>query len=197
MPIEARREQVLDATLRLIGERGYSAATMEAIAREADIAKPVVYDAYPSRGQLLRALLEREEARALDALAEAMPMPEPGTDPDPDAVAIAAVRAFLQAVHDNPTAWRLMLLPTDGMPEIVGEHVDAGRAVALEGVRSLMAWGIEKRGEVAADFDVEVASRAIYATVEHAARLVLSDPGEFPPERFAEFFATLLRALPR
>jgi AcrR family transcriptional regulator len=33
MPIEVRREQVLDAALRLISEHGYSAASMEASAR--------------------------------------------------------------------------------------------------------------------------------------------------------------------
>jgi AcrR family transcriptional regulator len=45
MPIEARREQVLDAALRLITDRGYDAVTMEAIARESDLSKPVVYNA--------------------------------------------------------------------------------------------------------------------------------------------------------
>ncbi|HEX4246679.1 MAG TPA: helix-turn-helix domain-containing protein, partial [Pseudonocardia sp.] len=43
MPIEVRREQVLDATLKLITERGYAAASMEAVAREVDLAKPRVY----------------------------------------------------------------------------------------------------------------------------------------------------------
>ena len=33
MPIEVRREQVLDAALRLICEHGYAAANMEALAR--------------------------------------------------------------------------------------------------------------------------------------------------------------------
>src|SRR5882757_2405021 len=73
MPIEVRREQVLDATLKLIVERGYPAATMEAVARQAELAKPRVYSAYPGRGPLLRALLEREERRVVTALAEAMP----------------------------------------------------------------------------------------------------------------------------
>ncbi|MDT5015778.1 MAG: hypothetical protein QOD39_1938, partial [Mycobacterium sp.] len=73
MPIEARRDQILEAALRLITAQGYSAATMEAIAREADIAKPRVYAAYPGREPLMQALLEREEARIIAALATAMP----------------------------------------------------------------------------------------------------------------------------
>ena len=49
MPIEARRDQILDGALRLIIERGYTAASMEAIAREANIAKPRVYTAIAER----------------------------------------------------------------------------------------------------------------------------------------------------
>ncbi|HWI06822.1 MAG TPA: helix-turn-helix domain-containing protein, partial [Solirubrobacteraceae bacterium] len=73
MPIHVRREQVLDAALRLITNVGYGALTMEAVAREAGLSKPVVYNAFPGRTALLSALLAREEGRALGALAEAMP----------------------------------------------------------------------------------------------------------------------------
>src|SRR3954453_18749022 len=57
MPIEARREQVLDSALRIICERGYAAANMEAIARETGVAKTVVYEAYGTRERVPRALL--------------------------------------------------------------------------------------------------------------------------------------------
>ena len=47
MPIAVRREQALDAALALIADHGYGAITMEAIAREGNLAKPVLYNAYP------------------------------------------------------------------------------------------------------------------------------------------------------
>jgi AcrR family transcriptional regulator len=59
MPIDARRDQILDAAQRLIIADGYAAASMEAIAREANLVKPRVYAGYSGRGQLLRTLLER------------------------------------------------------------------------------------------------------------------------------------------
>ncbi|MFD6157212.1 helix-turn-helix domain-containing protein [Nocardia sp. NPDC060256] len=42
MRLAVRREQVLDAALRLVTQHGYAAITMEAVAREAELAKPHV-----------------------------------------------------------------------------------------------------------------------------------------------------------
>src|SRR3954465_1804228 len=128
MPIEVRREQVLDAALRIICERGYSAANMEAIARETGVAKTVVYEAYGTRERLLRSLLEREEARLLAAL-----------EVPPEAGLIEWVEHGLRAVRSNPAEWRLLLAPAEGTPALVREHLDAGRAVVLQHLRGVLA----------------------------------------------------------
>ena len=75
MPPEERREQCPDATLALIAGKGYESVSMEGIARRAGVTKPVVYDLFGSLADLLEALLEREEERALAQLAELMPAP--------------------------------------------------------------------------------------------------------------------------
>ena len=41
---------------------------------------------------------------------------------------VTVVIAFLEVVLANPHAWRLILLPTEGTPEMVREHVARGRA---------------------------------------------------------------------
>src|SRR5262249_51657456 len=66
---ERRRPLVLDAALGLFVERGYRGTAMEAIAEAAGVTKPVVYECYPSKAELFRALLEREEGRLLEAVA--------------------------------------------------------------------------------------------------------------------------------
>jgi hypothetical protein len=67
----------------------------------------------------LRALLEREEARALAQLAEAMPA---APSSDPDEVVVEGYLAFLGSVRANPATWRLILVPAEGTPELVREH---------------------------------------------------------------------------
>jgi AcrR family transcriptional regulator len=197
MPIEVRREQVLDAALRLISQNGYGAATMEAIAREADLAKPVVYNAYPGRGPLLQALLAREEQRGLQDVGTALS--ELALDGDLDATLITAFRRFLQSVQDHPVTWGLILVPAEETPAEVSsaevrEHVEGGRRLALDGLRALVRAGIAVRpglGQV----DVELVARALLATCEQAAKLVLTEPAEFSPERYAQFAQQLLGLL--
>ncbi len=176
MPIEVRREQVLDAALRIICARGYGAANMEAIARETGVAKTVVYDAYGGRDRLLRALLEREERRILATL-------EAPAEGD----LLAWVEHGLRAVRANPAEWRLLLAPAGETPDLVREHVEAGRAVVLEHVRALL--------RPFGPSDPELAARAVLALAERAALDVLEDPEAFTPERYMAFVRGLTRAL--
>ncbi len=43
MTAEARREQLLDVTKAIVAERGFHAVSIEAVAREAGITRPIVY----------------------------------------------------------------------------------------------------------------------------------------------------------
>jgi AcrR family transcriptional regulator len=195
LPPEERRTQLLDAALALIAEHGYDGVSMEGVAREAGVTKPVVYDLFPNRGELLRALLQREEERALRELATAIPFPPP-TDPDPDDVLVDGIIAYLRAVAANPMAWRLILLPTEGMPDVVREHVDQGRAEVVRQLEALIAWGIQRRGGPT-DLDVALAAQGLLAVGEHGARLVMTDPEHYSPERIGAEARKLLSALAR
>ena len=64
---------MLDAALEQFVEHGYRGTSMEAIAEAAGVSKPVVYECYPSKEKLFRALLEREEQRLGEAVAAALP----------------------------------------------------------------------------------------------------------------------------
>ena len=60
-----RREQLLDATKTIVAERGFHAVSIEAVAREAGITRPIVYGHFRDLPGLLEALVQRETARAL------------------------------------------------------------------------------------------------------------------------------------
>jgi AcrR family transcriptional regulator len=194
LPPEERREQILDAALHLIAENGYGGASMEAVARGTGVAKPVVYDIFGGRAELLHALLEREERRALGQLAEVVPLLP--TEDDPDQVLRETAGRFLDAVAESPDRWRLILLPVDGTPEMVREHVERGRSSLLEQVQALIVWGLDARGGPTS-LDPELAARGLLALGEHAARLILTDPQEYPRARLVEFMGVLLAALER
>jgi AcrR family transcriptional regulator len=193
LPPAQRREQLLDAALRLIAREGYGGASMEAVAREAGVTKPVVYDAFGGRGEMLRALLEREENRALQEGAWAIPaLPQ---DRDPDELLTDGVLAFLRAVRAHPDPWRLILLPVDGTPDVVREHVERGRQAVLEQLEELVKWGLERRG--GPGLDPEIGAHVISAVAEQSARLVLTEPARFTPERLGTFIARLMAGLQR
>jgi AcrR family transcriptional regulator len=143
----------------------YGAVTVEAIAREADLAKPSVYNAYPGLGPLLQVLLEREEARGLQALADAAP-PHRG---DAAEMLVLWVHSLVHAIAADPAPWRLMLIPPAETPAIVREHVQAGRDLAFQQVRSLTGALLDKRP--------------------------ITDPDECPPQRLITYAEDLLRAL--
>ncbi|NHA01077.1 TetR family transcriptional regulator [Nocardioides sp. W3-2-3] len=56
---------MLDAALRIIDRDGYDRVSIDAVAKEAGVTRPVVYGAYDGLGPLLMALLERQQKRAL------------------------------------------------------------------------------------------------------------------------------------
>jgi AcrR family transcriptional regulator len=192
VPPGERREQLLDAALGLIGAHGYRGATMEAIAREAAVAKPVVYRTFTSREALLMALLERERERALGTLESALPTDLAGATPE--ALLRDGARAVLAAVQSRPEAWRLILLPAGETPALVQAEVEAGRALVRRQITELIRWAIDSRPGLP-DVDPELAARMFMAAGEEAMRLVLTEPEAYTPEAFAEFAGRLLGAV--
>jgi AcrR family transcriptional regulator len=189
MPIEVRREEVLDAALRLILSDGYPAATMEGIAREAQLAKPRVYTAYPGRGPLLLALLEREQQRAITDLADAMPAFT--DDADFDATLVGAAINLLNAVAAHPGPWQLLIVPANDAPLEVQQHTQARRQFALNNLRALLEWGTGQRPALA-QLDLELAARTLLVAGEDAVRLVLTSPDRYTAERYGNYLRTLL-----
>jgi AcrR family transcriptional regulator len=189
MHIDVRREQVLDATLRLINRKGYAALTMEAISREVDLAKPRVYAAYPGLDPLLLALFEREEKRTITALAAAMPaFTETAVL---DEILVEAMTNLLKAVEANPESWRLLLTPASDAPAQVRDRFEAGRQFALGRLQELLVWGGDRRPGLA-DLDLELTAISLLAIGEQAVRMVLSDPEQFTADRYQRFARGLL-----
>ena len=188
MAPEQRREQLLDATLSVIVEQGYSGVSIEAVARTAGVTRPVIYDHFPNLGRLLYALVEREERIALEQLEHVVPQ-DPELEP-PDLLT-AGVRQFLDAVASRPMTWRVILLPPAGTPAVVRQHIETNRSQTLRRIERLVRWALE-RPQLPNDLDVELTARAIRDLGEEAGRMVLTDPEHYPPERYERFAQSVM-----
>src|SRR3954454_24957464 len=107
MSAEERREQLLDVTKRIVSEHGFHAVSIEAVAREAGISRPIVYGHFQDLPGLLQALVDREAARALHQLDSVLPA-DLGHG-DPAERLLTALRGYLEAVRSDPDTWRLVL----------------------------------------------------------------------------------------
>jgi AcrR family transcriptional regulator len=190
MTARERREQLLDVTKEIVGEQGFHAVSIEAVARRAGITRPIVYAHFGELSQLLEAMLEREGQRALSQLAEILPTdPEQG---DPRELLLAALRGYLEAVQADPMTWRLVLVPPEGAPELLREQVEEGREAVIAALATVVAPGIAPGSGTP---DPDLTARLLSAVADEAARLMLSDPEEYPIERLMAHARWLLNEL--
>jgi AcrR family transcriptional regulator len=188
-----RRQQLLDTTLDLVVERGFHAVTIEAVAQGAGVTRPIVYKQFNDLPGLVRALVDREEDRAITQLAHAIP-DVPG-DRDPDELLVEGLQLYLEAVQEAPKTWRLILLPPEGVPAVFHERTNRTRRNVLRQLERLVAWGIERRG--GPSLDSELFARLLMEMAEDSARLILTQPEKFSIERIVDFARTLMSAVNR
>lgn len=196
LPPEQRREQLLDTTLELVTDaRSFDDVSMESVARAAGVTKPVVYDFFANRGELLAGLIEREEERTLAELASAIPAP-PWLDQDPDDVLKQAIETFLDAVQRNPRRWLLILHPVEGTPEEIRAKVEHIREGIVRLATDLLGVGFAVR-QSSTDIDLDLVSRMLVGNAEEGARLMLQRPDEYPRERLLGFVDWMTTIIPR
>ena len=177
MPAEARREQLLDVTKAIVAARGFHAVSIEGVAREAGISRPIVYGHFEDLPGLLDALVAREGARALGQLADVLPAALARSDPEERLV--AALGGYLEAVQSDPVTWRLVLVPSEGAPAVLHEAIARGRAAVVAQLAAALGGG-----EPGVDApDPELAAHLLSALADEAARLLLADPERYPRRR--------------
>jgi AcrR family transcriptional regulator len=146
------RRLIVDAARKLFLERGYTATTMDAIAKEAGVAVSTVYAVYKNKRAILRAIREawHEQTRAREINEEASRQPDPGrrlgmvaratrrqweTGGDVVAVYQGAAAADREAAAELREALRGRRAALDrvveGMEEALRPDLDAARAAAV------------------------------------------------------------------
>jgi AcrR family transcriptional regulator len=178
MSAEERREQLLDVTKAIVDRSGFHAVSIEAVAREAGITRPIVYGHFRDLAGLLEALVDREGDRALAQLDELLPKDLAAGDPGE--LLLAAQEAYLRAAQAEPARWKLVLMPPEGAPAIMRERIAEGRAQVVGQLAQAVAplFGAGSGGT-----DPELTAHMLSAVADEAVRLLLSDPERYPVER--------------
>jgi len=101
---EATRAALLDEATALFAQRGYAGTSLEDVASASQVTRGAVYHHFASKQALFEAVLQLQEARAMEAVAAAA-----AAAPDPWDAAILALDAYLQQCCD-PVYGRLVWL---------------------------------------------------------------------------------------
>ena len=115
-------------------------------------------------------------------------MPDLRTHPEGDLATFLRVGLphFFESVADRPSTWRIILLPLDGTPEIVREHVEANRAMVLARIQDIVQAAVAA-GELTPKLDVEVTARALMGFAWDAGAMIVTDPEGHGPGRYTTF----------
>ncbi|MET0132763.1 MAG: helix-turn-helix domain-containing protein, partial [Kibdelosporangium sp.] len=115
---------------------GYRGTSMQAVADAAGVTKPVVYECFKNRDELLLALLSREEKRLFDAVLAALPqMPD---FHDVEALIASGLTAFLTAATETPDSWRVVFESSRTSDSAVAKRVRTARDTILGRLRDLV-----------------------------------------------------------
>ena len=111
---EPRREQLLNAADRVV-QRDGPGASMNAIAAEAGITKPILYRHFGDRTGLMRALTERHTGGLLAAVRAALAEPLERRERVEH-----VLDTYLAGIESRPQVYRLLTHPEAGDPSGVG-----------------------------------------------------------------------------
>lgn len=117
-----RERQILDAATAVFTERGYQAASMDAVAERVGVTKPVLYDHFGSKEGLLLASVARTRQELLTETTEAV-----AGASEPEDMVRRGFRAFFDFLDAKAYAWTLLYEGAMNPVGTAGEAVDSIR----------------------------------------------------------------------
>ncbi|WP_176739162.1 TetR/AcrR family transcriptional regulator [Micromonospora matsumotoense] len=178
LPRAVREQQMLDAAVKVFSRRGFHAASMDEIAEDAGISKPMVYAYLGTKEELFIACLHRETARMMLAIAGAA-----APDLPADQRLWRGLRAFFGFVGAHRDGWAVLYRQARGSQPFAAE-LAAMRARLVEVVAGMLDHALRARGREVAGTELEVVAYALVGASESLADW-LADHPEAEPEKTA------------
>ena len=169
---------MLDAGVRVFSRRGYHGASMDEIAEEAGISKPMVYAYLGTKEELFVACLHREGTRMMEAIAGAA-----APDLPADERLWRGLRAFFGFVGAHRDGWSVLYRQARAEPLFAGE-LTVMRARMVEVVAGMLDHALRAEGREVAETELEVVAYALVGATESLADW-LADRPEADPEKTA------------
>jgi AcrR family transcriptional regulator len=135
LPRAVREQQMLDAAVQMFSVNGYHETSMDAIAAEAQISKPMLYLYYGSKEDLFGACLNRELSRFIDAVRADIDFTQTPKD-----LLRNAIGSFLRYIDANRASWIVMYTQATSSPTFA-QTVREGREQIIELVAGLVRSG--------------------------------------------------------
>lgn len=147
LPRAVREQQMLDSAVKVFSSNGFHQASMDAIAKEAAISKPMLYLYYGSKDELFAACLHRETGRFLEAITK-------GGDPalSPRETLEVTLGAVLEFVDQHRDAWRVLVREASSVGAFAQE-INQNRETLVGLTADLLRAGT-KDPEPGQDFDL-------------------------------------------
>lgn len=171
---------MLDAAVEIFSVNGFHETSMDAIAAEAQISKPMLYLYYGSKEELFGACLDRELARFVEEVRNKIDFDDP-----PKELLRSAVLAFLKYIDEHRASW--MVLYTQATSSQRFSHtVREGRERIIELVARLLQSGTRHPGP---DTDFDMMAVALVGAGEAIAARVST--GDADADEAAELMINL------
>ncbi len=178
---ERRRPLILNVAFELFLKHGYRGTSMDAIARAADVTKPVIYACFASKAELFGALLDREEQRMLDHFSAAL---KTSTDfKDLQATLSTGFTAMLQAVSDTPDIYRIALLGAGDTEAAIDARVRHGREQRIAAIATVArTWLQGQIPDRRLDTTANFVGQTLLGIGEAGVRTMLASPDRWTPQ---------------
>lgn len=157
-----RRAQLLDVARKVFGSSGFHAASMEAVAKEAGVTKPILYDHFPSKKHLYLALLEADLSVLHEEVRKALEAPIGNRER-----IRSSFQAYFDFVDEHAEGFRLLMTETIGADEEFRRTVASIRDLSLSDVADLIVR--ESQGTLDREH-AEIVALALIGMVETVAQ---------------------------
>ena len=171
-----REARILQAALTVFAQAGYSGATMDAVAAEAGLSKPTLYQYFASKEALFQAMLLPHRDRMLDPFAHPS-----GKGLAHDLLGFAWAYADTVMAPEMLALARLIIGEVQRFPEIGAAYQAAGPDRLLRGMMRWLA-GQRDAGHLVYD-DAELAAQDLWGLILSAPRTRALHRPDSPPSR--------------